>query len=315
MKSVLLAMGLRRRGSAVLISCLLHGMALGLLANLAFTHRSLEMVTVLSSVIEPLPMADPELQLSFEPIADRETRPDAGGAGAPDVLVAELLDSVGTSTSLGQVHFSVSLTTGGEGIPAQRQVGSGKLNLGGHGTGTGSGIGPGNGPGFFGIIPSLTGNVVFVVDNSRSMNHPHDSPFKTRFRRVKFELLKSISEMQPTQRFYVVFFSHETTPMPARTLQSARPGHREPFMRWIGEAPPSGGPTDPRQALQLALQLQPDVICFLTDGEFPPGIARQLSRLQQDRTAIHTFAFGDTLGEETLKALAEHNRGEYRLVP
>jgi ABC-type Fe3+ transport system substrate-binding protein len=57
------------------------------------------------------------------------------------------------------------------------------------------------------------------------------------------------------------------------------------------------------------------VICFLTDGEFAGHISRQLKTLRQDRTMIHTFAFGETYGEETLKALAANNRGEYRFVP
>lgn len=181
------------------------------------------------------------------------------------------------------------------------------------GRGTSSGLG--STPGFFGIKPPSEGRVVFVVDGSRSMNHPHESELKTRFRRMKFELLKCISEMHGGQWFYVIFFSNETLPMPAPGLQPARAGVREIYLQWIGQVASGGSPTDPRQALRLALQLQPDVIFFLTDGEFPPGVKRQLESLRQTRVIIHTFAFGETLGEETLKILAANNRGEYRFVP
>lgn len=179
----------------------------------------------------------------------------------------------------------------------------------------GRGTSLGSAPGFFGIKPPSEGRVVFVVDGSRSMNHPHESELKTRFRRMKFELLKCISEMHGEQWFYVIFFSNETLPMPAPGLQPARAGVREFYLQWIGQVDSGGSPTDPRQALRLALQLQPDVIFFLTDGEFPPGVKRQLESLRQTRVIIHTFAFGETLGEETLKILAANNRGEYRFVP
>ena len=60
------------------------------------------------------------------------------------------------------------------------------------GTGNGRGDGTGDGDGFFGISPAVGQKIVYVVDKSRSMNHPHDSEAKTRFRRLKIELVNSI---------------------------------------------------------------------------------------------------------------------------
>jgi len=179
----------------------------------------------------------------------------------------------------------------------------------------GTGEGPGDQPGFFGMQPPTGQRVVFVVDNSRSMNHPHESPAKTRLRRLKIELINCILEMQPEQQFYVIFFSNETTPMPGSGLLLAQPGVRDPYLRWIAQLPSSGGPTNPLPALDLALRMQPDTICFLTDGDFDKRVKRILMSVQQQRTSIHTFAFGEVTAEETLKTLAEKNQGEYRFVP
>lgn len=303
---------------SVVVSCLFHGAALAALAGFVQSEAVRGPVFVVTSEWEPTIPADADLSApAVEAAVPLAFNPDAGGSGSADVLVSELfLPADVGSASLNVGPPTVSSALKGTAKPATgRRIGSGRANEGGHGTGTGSGVGPGSGPGFFGITPPAASRVVFVVDNSRSMNHPHDSEFKTRFRRVKFELLKCIVELQPSQSFYVVFFSNEITPMPGSSLQSAHPLLRAPFLEWIGKAESGGGPTDPRPALKLAMQLQPDVICLLTDGEFARGVNRQIESFRQDRIQIHTFAIGDTLGEEILKAIAANNRGEYRFVP
>ncbi|OYW14289.1 MAG: hypothetical protein B7Z55_15910, partial [Planctomycetales bacterium 12-60-4] len=138
---------------------------------------------------------------------------------------------------------------------------------------------------------------------------------KTRFRRLKMELVKCILEMREDQSFFVVFFSDVVTPMPAAGPITSIPGPRDPYLRWIAEMNAIGAPTDPIPALGLALRLRPDVICFLTDGEFDKGIQRRLRQLQQPNTAIHTFAFGETAAEDILQAVAKNNSGEYRFIP
>ncbi len=171
------------------------------------------------------------------------------------------------------------------------------------------------GDGFFGLNIHDSRRIVFVVDNSKSMNHPHDSDAKTRYRRLKLELVRCLLQMQAQQAFYVIFFSDETTPMPARDLQPCIPEIRDRYLHWIASLPTGAGPTDPREAMQHALRLQPDIICFLTDGDFYPGFQKHLLQIQQRRTAIHTFAIGNADAAATLSALAEQNRGEYRFIP
>jgi hypothetical protein len=309
----------RRRGCGLLVSLFFHSAAIMALAGLARNDAVRGPAFVITSASEPIILADAELRAPLENVVPVSFSPDAGGSGSADVPVSELFVPAGFGEALLNIGAPEVGTTA-IGSPAARtgkgsRVGRGRADQGGHGTGAGSGVGPGSGPGFFGITPPPASRVVFVVDNSRSMNHPHESDFKTRFRRVKFELVKCIVELKPSQSFYVVFFSNETLPMPGTSLQSAHPLVRDPYLKWIGEANPGGGPTDPRNALKLALQLEPDVICLLTDGEFARGVNRQLETLRQDRTQIHTFAIGDTLGEEILKVIAANNRGEYRFVP
>ncbi len=257
--------------------------------------------------------AAPEVTLTEAP-----TNPDAGGAStgqfdpaaalAPSSLPAVIRDRERVLDPFLTHSSPVALAQAVTPLPAAESTG-------GAGKGTGTGVGDGKGSGFFGMTPPQGKRVVFIVDNSRSMNAAHNSPARTRFRRVKLELLKCITEMAPDQGFYVIFFSNETLPLPNNGYVSAAPGARDAAMQWIGTAEAHGSPTDPTKAIDLALRLQPDAICFLTDGEFNELVNRRLRSLKQPRTEIHTFAIGETYGEEVLKLFAEHNRGEYRFIP
>lgn len=185
----------------------------------------------------------------------------------------------------------------------------------GLGNGLGNGEGPGKGPGrgFFGA--RLDGKrFVFVIDGSGSMNRPHESAGKTRFGRLKMELVNTIARMSPEQEFFIIFFNIEAIPMPASVPQVATPVNQQTYLRWMAQVP-AGGDTDPRNAMLLALRMQPDVIFFLTDGEFLFPVRRDLTKLKQDRIKIHTYAFGDKASEMLLKNIAENNGGSYFFVP
>jgi hypothetical protein len=99
-----------------------------------------------------------------------------------------------------------------------------------------------------------------------------------------------------------------------RPDQRAKSDSRLKNFEWLA-AVPADGVTDPRPALNMALKMRPDVIYFLTDGEFPKPIIRDLEKLVQRDVAIHTFSLANPNAEETLKAVAEHNRGQYTFVP
>ena len=188
---------------------------------------------------------------------------------------------------------------------------------GGKGAGTGRGEGSGGGgsagPGFFGLKADAK-SIVFVVDCSGSMNTRHNSEWKTRFKRVKYEMLKAVTGMNAGQRFYIIFFNSKAVRMPAKGLLPATPPVKRDALKWMTKQLADGG-TDPRSALRYALRLQPDMIYFLTDGSFSPRVRRVLLSVRQYRVSIHTFVFGNPKGEDVMKQIAVQNRGKYTYIP
>ena len=192
-------------------------------------------------------------------------------------------------------------------------VGMNKQEGEGKGKGEGDGKGDGKGAPFFGIKAEGT-NYVYVVDCSSSMNAPHSSESKTRFKRLKLELIRSISKLEPHQRFYVIFFNSGINPMPARGLLFATRQNKMACLEWVAKFPAIGS-TDPRSSLMMAMKLNPDVIYFLTDGSFLLPIKTELKKLRQRKTAIHTYAFGNRDGEVIMELIAKQNRGQYTFIP
>lgn len=175
-----------------------------------------------------------------------------------------------------------------------------------------SGDGAGAGA-FFGM--DLKGaSVVFVVDASSSMNHPHPGPAKTRFGRVKIELFKAISLMTDAEKFFMIFFNEFPIPMPAARLISATPENRQLFLNWMAPGQ-AAGDTEPEAALLAAIHLRPEVIYFLTDGKFKYSVVQNVSAANQAGVVINTICFGNDTGEKFLKQLAQRNGGVYRFVP
>lgn len=184
---------------------------------------------------------------------------------------------------------------------------------------------------FFGL--EATGNIFcFVVDCSGSMR---GEPFAA----TKQELLKTISQLKPNQRFCVFFFSQKLFPMmledplaPVATPAEeefrpaavyATPENLIRLQRWMDTVPiGTGGP--PNQALKMAIQLEPDSIFLLTDGVTRSDVAGNLIKTnrQEDeldgpqiRCPIHTIGFYSREGEALLQRIATENGGQYRHVP
>ena len=64
----------------------------------------------------------------------------------------------------------------------------------------------------------------------------------------------------------------------------------------------------------MALQMRPDVIFFLTDGEFNYRVVREVSAANFGSVRIHTISLGDDSGEKFLTELAARNGGVYRHI-
>ncbi|MSR59432.1 MAG: VWA domain-containing protein [Planctomycetaceae bacterium] len=163
-----------------------------------------------------------------------------------------------------------------------------RLGLSGNESGEGGGSGPELAAGFFGSKGEGR-SFVYVVDMSQSMAG-------ARFRRALAELVRSINRLKPTQSFYVYFFNDQTFPLydprPARGLQMATPANKSRASRWINARRPYST-TDPGQALQRALEMQPDVIFLLTDGELdePDRVRDSIRQHNKSSVTIHTIAF------------------------
>ena len=259
-----------------------------------------------------------ETLTELELATDDPTPDDTDGGRAPDVLTpasdaVELPALFPTFAAPAPAEDQSAEQLLAAGLADEVGAAPATVDDGSGGSGDGEGAGDGDGRGFFGAKPNGR-RFVYVVDRSGSMNYPHDSEAKTRFRRLKMELLSSIGQMTPDMEFYIIFFNEDPHPMPARELQSATPEAKQHFLEWMSRVR-AVGRTDPRIALKIAMRLEPDTIYFLSDGSFQHQITQDLRQIRQRQAVIHTFAFGETAGRETLEWIAANNRGKYHFVP
>jgi hypothetical protein len=253
------------------------------------------------------PGGSPEaLQVFLPEISSESDRNDLSLSDVSSVLETSEVKSLAGKVS--------SKKAGGHG--SGQGMGNGQGSGNGAGNGQGSGSGNGNGPGsrsFFGL--KVQGrSTVFVVDASRSMNRPHPGPSRTRFNRVKLELLRSISKMSEDEQFFIIFFGDGALPMPADRLVPADEEAKRRYLTWMTNVP-AVGQTYPQQALLLALRLQPEAIYFLTDGQFDYAVVPEVTAANQQAVPIHTIGFSDNIGEVLLREIAERNRGTYVFIP
>ncbi|MEX0642524.1 MAG: vWA domain-containing protein [Pirellulales bacterium] len=167
--------------------------------------------------------------------------------------------------------------------------------------------------GFFGIGDAGK-SFVYVVDCSDSMNE------RSKFRRAKYELMRSLEQLSSDQQYFVIFYSDGAYPMDAESTVAATEEEIARTGEWIDDVGASGG-TNPLPALLIALSLQPDAIYFLSDGQFDPQIILELRgrnrdnrRLNQTQIPIHTIAFGDRRAEGLMKSISRNSGGRYRFV-
>ncbi len=313
--------------AAVVLSALMHIVAIVLLTQMWLVPQSAPEIVHLEtswSAAEGTPL---DVASVLTP-ADIDRGPEAPGgrsAGSSDNAVlfpSATLFTLPPVASTETPDWSDDWTTSDDAAErvdaaaSRIQSGSSGQGKSGAGTATGAGDGQGDGSGagqFFGLNVTAE-KVVFVVDCSSSMNVHNKGDKATRFTRLKQELEKSITGMKPEARFSVVFFNENAIVMPSRRLQAAVPAVQRQALTWIAHVP-AEGKTDPRAALSMALQLEPDAIYLLTDGTFNGAIQRDLRRLKQKQASIHTIAFGNRAGEPVLKELAANNQGEYFYVP
>ncbi len=255
----------------------------------------------------PLP-ADQELEAALAPT----TAINSASLFSTDALAINTTLDVGslalpTSPAIGAGSLGDLASSGEFGKPG----GTGGTGLGGGRKGEGSGGTAATD--FFGI-EGYGKSFVYVVDCSGSMNQ------NGKFERARYELLKSIEQLNKNQSYFVIFYSHEAYPMDSDRLVLATPAHISDTTRWINNFGAEGG-TNPLPALLLALSLHPDQIYFLSDGQFDPNTIQEIrlknranKRLEIKQIPIHTIAFYDRFAAGLMRQIARHSGGEFKFV-
>jgi len=214
-------------------------------------------------------------------------------------------------------------------------------------------LGGGEGEGmvsFFGS-KSKAKKVVFVVDASASMGSTGGGS-KTKFELMKEELTKTIRALPPTVEFQLIFFSGpawfasegydkegwrqwekngrklnfwhygdgDPANLPKEDYEQATRGGIQRAINDIEDTTMSYG-TDWRAPLKMAMNLEPDLIYFMTDGavgkhpEKPPVVEDLLDYNRVKGLAkINTICLMELKAFDMLEELADKTRGEFTLV-
>lgn len=303
--------------SPVIASLIFH---LTILSVCAIATFSIPQVNAVSTVVSAF---SDENQLSQEVVVTERPLHELAGARGDEQSLPEASSLLRVSNSTtdaapkSEEAIPVSLSpTGLSPTQLTEQIAetllSSAMKSGGNGDAD-AGDGTGSGDDFFSMDLKGT-SVVFVVDASSSMNFPHPGPAKTRFGRVKLELIKTIGNMNDSDKFFMIFFNELAIPMPANALVDATPENRQAYLTWMAPAK-AGGDTEPEVALHAAISLKPQVIYFLTDGRFKYNVVKSVTAANRSGVVINTLCFGDDQGEKFLKQLADNNGGVYKFIP
>jgi hypothetical protein len=169
-----------------------------------------------------------------------------------------------------------------------------------------SGPGPGDGTIFEPVQDAR--RIVYVVDRSGSMTDSLEWY-------VKPELKRSIGELTGEHAFHVIFYSSgPPVEMPTRRLVEATDRNRRLAFEFI-DAVVARDQTDPSEALRRAFEVRPEVIYFLTDGEFDRaiiGLVKQLNAAGHVR--VHTIGFLYDGNREVLERIAADSGGWFKFV-
>jgi uncharacterized protein with von Willebrand factor type A (vWA) domain len=132
---------------------------------------------------------------------------------------------------------------------------------------------------------------------------------------LKRELKRSVNDLQPMQKFHIIFFSSgKPLEGPANAMTWATDRNKARYYDYI-DTIKAEGQTDPQWAFQRALQMEPDLIYLLTDGIFQETIADKIIEWAKlHKIKINTIAYVWESGGSLLRRIAEQTGGVYRYV-
>jgi hypothetical protein len=185
-------------------------------------------------------------------------------------------------------------------------------------------------------IPTSAKNIVYILDFSSSMRNEDG-----RESLLKRELAQSIQSLRDGCKFTVILFGvspangaklvespnksgtvfTNALPMPPKgEWLAATAANRDATIRWVAqhESDPAGG-SGTWDSMRLALQMKPEAIFLLTDGEFDSSdiamLRDEIATGNKDLlTQINTIAFASENDVQSLQAIAQENNGTYRRV-
>ena len=185
---------------------------------------------------------------------------------------------------------------------------------------------------FYGI-PTQSKRVVFVVDISRSMQDaaqakpaPTTGKKRDRYRApaggskldiAKWQLHRALEALPKDALFGVVVYS-ESYAVWEKKLAAGTPRNKKKVHKFVA-ALHGNGTTNIADSLDKALELAPDTIYLLSDGDPNRGrlsdlnalLAEFVERNVRARLVVHTVGIGEAAGSTFLKELARRTGGRY----
>jgi Ca-activated chloride channel family protein len=206
----------------------------------------------------------------------------------------------------------------GVGVPNFSPPSSAPSTSGGGGTSNGpapaSGLARGE-TSFLGIRDSGE-TFVYVIDVSGSMSD------EGAINVAKAELMSSLASLHGGQQFQVIFYNEKPIPLrlPGRAPQQLYDATdlNKTLARQVIAAVQADLGTKHMPALKLALEIQPDVLFFLTDADEPALTAKDLDEIRRANaggTRVHAVEFGKggkLNASPSLERLAQQNHGAYQ---
>lgn len=282
----------RRRLGPLSVSVALHAAALVALATVFIVREAEpEPMVITSSVtaqeptenfaeveLEPVELTEP-VAVMAEPVMPELADLDMAAAIDETSLAAELVAPAAESL------LDDTLVSGPSTSDLLAPLGGGAGGAGGGG-GAGGASGMGGGASMFFGKAGSGKSVCFMCDNSRSYE---DGGFEM----VVAELMRAVASLQPSQSFFVVFFSDEAYPMfypdEVSELLPATPENKQKLQAWLSNVETRTGGRGIGRATDLATELAADTIYFLSDGDYTPATVERLVSSDFGGAVVHTF--------------------------
>ncbi len=166
-------------------------------------------------------------------------------------------------------------------------------------------LGSKGGATFFGSSAEGT-DFVYVIDVSGSMTGAG------RLEKAMSELVRSVNLLPPKSYFGVVFYSSQMYVEKSFEFVKATDANKRRLAEYVKEVKAGGG-TNPLEATKHAIDLEPDAVFLLSDGQFPFSMAGLITDYNKAEIPIHGISLGNP--SSTLEEIADRNQGTYSIVP